>query len=296
MGSYLRELRQQRGLSLDEMARSTRVASRYLEALENDDFRALPAPVFTRGFIRAYCQVLRESPDEALRRFGAGTGGAVAAPGPAATASTVAEAIPSLTTTAAPTRSDARGRGPILVSFVLLVVLGVALFAVTLALQKGRERGGDRRMAGASAPPAVTDPAPLEPVEVQGPVRPAPSPAETRPAPSAASEARPRPAVTPSPATGASPGPSLVGAVGATHRLVARTSELTWIRVRTEDGRMTEENVPPGQIREWVSNGRFTLTVGNAGGVALELNGRALPPLGASGEVIERLVLPADPR
>jgi cytoskeleton protein RodZ len=279
VGSYLRELRQQRNLSLDEMARSTRVAARYLEALENDDFAALPAPVFARGFIRAYCQVLREPPDEALARFAAReAGGAVVTPiSHAATAST---APPSAS------QNDARGRGPILVSFVLLVVLGVALFAVTLALQKSRERVGDRRVE-ATAPATSERMTPLPLAEEPLSQPPAPKTTETRPA---------RPSATPPAGTGASPGPSLVGTVSAPHRLVARTLELTWIRVRTEDGRITEENVPPGQVREWVSNGRFILTVGNAGGVALELNGRALPPLGASGEVIERLVLPAEAR
>jgi hypothetical protein len=43
-----------------------------------------------------------------------------------------------------------------------------------------------------------------------------------------------------------------------------------------------------------VSNGPFVLTIGNAGGVSLELNGRPVPRLGASGAVISRLVLPAD--
>jgi cytoskeleton protein RodZ len=77
-------------------------------------------------------------------------------------------------------------------------------------------------------------------------------------------------------------------------RLVARTIEPTWIRVRMDDGRVVEETIPAGQVREWVSPGPFTLTVGNAGGIALELNGRALPPLGASGVVIPRLVVPAE--
>ncbi|PYO52219.1 MAG: DUF4115 domain-containing protein, partial [Candidatus Rokuibacteriota bacterium] len=36
----------------------------------------------------------------------------------------------------------------------------------------------------------------------------------------------------------------------------------------------------------------FVLTLGNAGGVSLELNGRTLPPLGPSGAVISRIVLP----
>src|SRR2546428_14042011 len=81
VGSYLRELRERRGLSLDEISRSTRVLHQYLELLEADDLTGLPAPAFTRGFIRAYCQVLREPPDEALARYAEG-GQPHAVPGP----------------------------------------------------------------------------------------------------------------------------------------------------------------------------------------------------------------------
>jgi hypothetical protein len=59
-----------------------------------------------------------------------------------------------------------------------------------------------------------------------------------------------------------------------------------------DDGRLSEETIPAGQVREWVSNSPFVITVGNAGGVMLELNGRELPPLGARGAVISRLVIP----
>src|SRR2546428_14171832 len=72
VGSHLRELRQRRGVSLDEISRSTRVLHHYLELLEADDFAALPAHAFTRGFIRAYCQALGEPPDEALALYEAG--------------------------------------------------------------------------------------------------------------------------------------------------------------------------------------------------------------------------------
>jgi hypothetical protein len=64
--------------------------------------------------------------------------------------------------------------------------------------------------------------------------------------------------------------------------------------VRTDDGRMTEETVPAGQVREWVSNRPLVLTIGNAGGVSFELNGRKLPALGGSGAVIQRIVLPPE--
>jgi cytoskeleton protein RodZ len=88
----------------------------------------------------------------------------------------------------------------------------------------------------------------------------------------------------------------VVGGVSSPYRLIARTTESTWIRVRMGDGRSSDETVPPGEVREWVSDRPFTLTVGNAGGVSLELNGRALPPLGPRGAVIPRLVLPPESR
>src|SRR3982751_5606428 len=69
VGAFLRELRVKRGLSLEELARVTRVARSYLEALENDAFTSLPAPVFTRGFIRAYCQAVGVPADDALAGF-----------------------------------------------------------------------------------------------------------------------------------------------------------------------------------------------------------------------------------
>jgi cytoskeleton protein RodZ len=79
---------------------------------------------------------------------------------------------------------------------------------------------------------------------------------------------------------------------GAPYRLVARTQEKTWVSVRTRDGRITEETIPAGEVREWTSNDPFVLTIGNAGGITLELNGRRLPSLGARGAVISRLVVP----
>ncbi len=56
LGSYLRALRQERKGSLAEMAHATRVSVSQLEALESDAAAALPAPVFVKGFIRAYEQ------------------------------------------------------------------------------------------------------------------------------------------------------------------------------------------------------------------------------------------------
>src|SRR3989337_2390804 len=123
VGAYLRERRTARGVSLEELARTTRVVQGYLQALEAEAFDQLPAPVFTKGFIRAYCLALGEPADEALSRYRELTGSA--------------PAEPALTLTIRP---KARGRGPVLVSLLLLLGLGLGLFFLTLGLQ-GRFKG-----------------------------------------------------------------------------------------------------------------------------------------------------------
>jgi cytoskeleton protein RodZ len=355
VGTYLRELRERRGVPLAEIARTTRVAQRYLESLEADDHGQLPAPVFTRGYVRAYCQALGEAPDEALACYDSRDGRTPAPPPPPPAPASRA--------------GESRSRSTVVASLVLLVVLGMALFTVALVIQP-RDRA--ERLAGeprptpppavapatpepAPTPPAATAPAPTPqapppPVATPSaatapvatppvvaapaaapppvaPATPAKPPAAMAPAPpstprpltglSQPSPAAAMPTSSPAPAPGSrppapaatepgataarppAPGPSLESVAGgmvSPYHLVARTNEATWIRVRTEDGRSSEENVPAGEVREWVSDRPFVVTVGNAGGVSFELNGRTLPPLGGRGAVIPRLVLPPDNR
>ena len=53
-GEELRREREIRGISLKEIADATKISKRFLEAIERNDHRTLPAPVFTRGFVREY--------------------------------------------------------------------------------------------------------------------------------------------------------------------------------------------------------------------------------------------------
>jgi hypothetical protein len=78
-------------------------------------------------------------------------------------------------------------------------------------------------------------------------------------------------------------------------RLLIKAVEPTWIRVQPDEGRATEELLPAGASREWSAERRFLVTIGNAGGVELALNGKVLPPLGPKGTVIQRLELPQAP-
>src|SRR3954466_4943528 len=94
VGPHLRQLREARGISLEEIARATRVNPSYLHALEGEDWAELPVPVFTRGFIRAYCQALGEAPDESLAMYEGRAATPAAVPGAPSTTLSVPTARP----------------------------------------------------------------------------------------------------------------------------------------------------------------------------------------------------------
>ncbi|MDZ4277811.1 MAG: helix-turn-helix domain-containing protein, partial [Dehalococcoidia bacterium] len=58
LGKALAEGRTARGLALHDVERDTRISSKYLQALEEGDLEALPAPVYARAFTRTYAQYL----------------------------------------------------------------------------------------------------------------------------------------------------------------------------------------------------------------------------------------------
>ncbi len=68
-GEELRRNRLVREVSLESIASATKISKRHLEALERSDFAHLPAPVFTRGFIRAYAGYLGLDPDEMVNAY-----------------------------------------------------------------------------------------------------------------------------------------------------------------------------------------------------------------------------------
>lgn len=63
IGAKLRQERVGRGLTIDDVARATKISPRYLEAIERDDFGVLPGLVFTRNFVRQFALALNVDPD-----------------------------------------------------------------------------------------------------------------------------------------------------------------------------------------------------------------------------------------
>lgn len=68
-GAELQQERLKRDISLETIAESTKVAPRYLRALEEDTYAKLPGGVFNRGIVRSYCRLLDLDEEEWLQRF-----------------------------------------------------------------------------------------------------------------------------------------------------------------------------------------------------------------------------------
>lgn len=68
-GAWLRRQREIREIPLHEIADVTKIGIRYLEALEQDRFDILPAPVFAKGFLREYARYVGLDPDEVINSY-----------------------------------------------------------------------------------------------------------------------------------------------------------------------------------------------------------------------------------
>ncbi|MFQ5349351.1 MAG: helix-turn-helix domain-containing protein, partial [Thermoanaerobaculia bacterium] len=68
-GGWLRRQRELRQVSLREIADVTKISIRYLEALEENRFDVLPAPVFAKGFLREYARYVGLDPDEVVNTY-----------------------------------------------------------------------------------------------------------------------------------------------------------------------------------------------------------------------------------
>jgi cytoskeletal protein RodZ len=73
IGTSLREARMRARIDITEVERATKIRARYLRAIENEEWDALPGPVYVKSFLRTYSDYLgldsRVLVDEFKRRF-----------------------------------------------------------------------------------------------------------------------------------------------------------------------------------------------------------------------------------
>ncbi len=69
IGETLKKAREERGLTLEEVAEKTKIRHRYLEAIEKENFEIMPGNVYVKGFIRNYARFLGLRPEPLVALF-----------------------------------------------------------------------------------------------------------------------------------------------------------------------------------------------------------------------------------
>ena len=161
-GSWLRQQREIRNISLREISDSTKIGMRYLEALEDDRFDVLPAPIFAKGFLREYARYVGLDADEVVNFYMAADREGSPEDQPP---------VPSLMVPTGP--ANRRRSGPWWgVAVALLAIVLLTWYLVHRAQQQGAVR---------STVPPITPPVSATPIEPAPAVAP-----ETASAPAAA--------------------------------------------------------------------------------------------------------------
>ncbi len=74
VGEFFKQVRETKGLTIDEVSSKTRIRTDYLRAVEEGNFAMLPDQVFAKGFVRTYARSLGLDEDDAMHRFNQSAG------------------------------------------------------------------------------------------------------------------------------------------------------------------------------------------------------------------------------
>jgi cytoskeletal protein RodZ len=268
LGDEFRAAREARHLSLSDVSEQIHIRSVYLQSIEDEDWSAIAAPVYVRGFLRTYSRFLGLDPEASVERFNAEMGESGMRNEPSS--------VRQLGTRSGPS--------PWLWAAIAIAVLLVAFVGYKYYDNQTSDGGGGPAVASTSASPSVASSSAASP-----------SAASTTAASPLPSGASPAPAGSDAASGNASPGPvasdaspSASGAdAGKTKTLVVSITQTSWLLVEIDGQKIVEGIYPAGTVKKFHGKSA-SLRAGNAGGVNITVNGKDLGPLGASGSVVDK--------
>jgi cytoskeleton protein RodZ len=263
LGVWLRQTREAKGSTLEQVEDATRIRPRFLEALEAGDLTVFPGgEVQIRGFLRIYARYLDLSPDQVLARYDMEIHGAEAA-----SQSALAEVQP-----ASQTRPATRPAPPPLHSAPISASNPRAANLTTLAIVSGAiiilvatlVTGGYYIIRNAGKETAIaTTVTPTAPAGVEG-------------WPTATS--LPLPDVTPT---------FLVNPEGGV-TLSLEATEHVWVRVIADGAMVFSGVLAPDRPASWLGQEMITVETGNGAGLQVTVNEQLQGAMCGRGEVCAR--------
>ncbi|GGI54519.1 helix-turn-helix domain-containing protein [Oxalicibacterium solurbis] len=286
-GAQLTALREARGWTIEQVASQLNLASRQVQALEADNYAALPGMVIVRGFIRSYAKLLRADAAPILAGIAAEQSEPVVLQDRGSLSATFSEGkMPSAKPNAASSK-------------ILFVVLAVVVIAALgfLAQRMGWMSKTDHAMNAANAvkeeaPQPMTAPVSSDPSEteasaaatMQAPAVEAEQVAPVQPQ-AAVEEKTQTPAAVPI-ATESVSGSAAPVAVDSKNALVFQVKEDTWVEIRrADDSILVSRLLKAGTTEAFEITAPSSMVIGNAAGVNVTLRGKPLDISGNSSNV-----------
>ncbi len=146
-GEHLKREREMRGISLEEIASATRIGTRFLEAMENEQWSQLPGGVFNRGFVRSVAHHLGLDEEALLAEYTLATGDV-----PASSGSSIRNASSRNTSVRNPSMRDPmeeNNRGPWVAGILIAVLIAAIGFGAWYVWHRRAMR---KNAPGASVP------------------------------------------------------------------------------------------------------------------------------------------------
>ena len=298
LGALLKREREKKGLNHAQISDQTRLRPHFLEAIENEEWDLLPAPTLVKGFIRSYARFLGLDEERILDLYRDEAG--------------VDDFSQKFTFPAVARKK----KWPFMVVGLLILLAALWAFYMWFTIPTGSRKIFGTGTATVQSP--SLNKAPVETEEQQRTeietkekriterepsVEEAPLPPDVAELPESpeieAESEKPEPVVSkPAVIQGAaeeSPQaetPSIPEeAETVMLRLKGHVTERTWVSISIDGLKAKEYTFGPSDTPEWEAEKGFELLIGNAGGIALEFNGKKLDNLGKQGQVV-RIRLP----
>jgi cytoskeleton protein RodZ len=252
-GARLKKIREQRGLTLDQVSLSTKIGVRFLRALEDEHFEQLPGGIFNKGFVRSYARMIGTDEEQAIADYLAAWGEGQPKP-PTETPATswvqrgaLAGAEKGLSLDGLPLRS--------LAIALMIVVLAITLLFLGIHLRPfGLGGGGGVSAKGKAASPVLASEQAKSGIAANGQV-------------SQESQRR-RVSSTPS---------AIVVKIKA--------NDDSWLSIMADGKPVMQDTLAAEEEKSVAAQKEIVVKAGNVGGVDFWFNGKQLAPQGDYGNV-----------
>lgn len=289
-GEYLKREREIRGVALEDISNATKIRAGLLVAIERNDFGALPAAPFVKGFIRAYCKYLGLDVHDALLRYEAYMRSIAESEAAAKTQRASAVGLPQNASIAGKQSAVSfLSKQFSIIAVIIVLAIAGGIYTITKiqkkpasdpSLSSDEHASSLQSQHGSGLEAKKEDPSPPANVKSTGqsrlnrdiPASAMPSKAENK----EDNDRRTNDAVN-----------------KGSHTLVIEAINPTWIKAEVDSRSPFEVSLKQGEKVKWNADEKFSILIGNAGGVNVIFNGSPLGKLGEEGNVV-KLVLPPE--